>query len=213
MLLRCRCFPAQVNIAPFAGASGARCVVRGASGLGFTLLELLLVIVVLGIIAGLVMPALLGDEASRVLRRSVDQALAVMTLQEEEAVLTGVYKGLLIARHSEDSNGHQSDAGEVVFYRWFDWAADEERWVVADVPRRFNGTFDAVGDIQLTIDGKEVTIPDDAPERRPQIVIFSSGEVTEFELRLAAGGNDDTLVEWTLVGGYDGIRLADEDED
>ena len=103
-------------------------------GSGFTLLELLLVITILGVLAGLVMPTLYGDDRRRALGDSVRQAHAVMQLQEEEVVLSGGQAGLLLTRSDEGSQG-------AIHYRWMGWSALEQRWLEADVPARFNGVL------------------------------------------------------------------------
>lgn len=174
-------------------------------GRGFTLLELLLVITIIGVLAGLVMPALYSDDRRRALGDAVRRAYAVMQLQEEEVVLSGSLAGLLLTRDGRDS-------AVPIRYRWMGWSALEQRWLEADVPARFNGVFAGADDVQLLIDGQEVTIPEYNEELIPQILVFASGEVTDFELQLTveAQGRVDA---WELHGGFDGFVLEGGDED
>ena len=127
-------------------STGSILAVSPQRGRGFTLLELLLVITILGVLAGLVMPSLYSGDRRRMLDASVRRAYAVMQLQEEEVVLSGGQAGLLLARLDADGS-----AG--VHYRWMGWSALEQRWLDADVPARFNGVLDGADEVQLLLDG------------------------------------------------------------
>jgi general secretion pathway protein H len=178
-------------------------------GTGFTFLELLLVIVIIGVMASLIMPSLSSDDDGRVLQQSVAQALSIMALQEEEAILTGSQSGLLIFRRTEE--GGEGD--EAFHYQWLSWSTVDELWAAAQVPRRFNGVFNGASEALLLVEDRELEIAEYDAQLLPQIVIYASGETTDFELSLMAQEADDKRAEWVLIGGYQGIRLRQEEDD
>lgn len=183
---------------------------------GFTLLELLLVIVVVGIIAGLAMPAISRRDDASLLLESARSLLAGMSLQEEEAVLTGSLRGLQLFRRSDPE-----EAGSVgVFYQWYTWSRTQDRWEPA-ADRAGRGELEGVAHAVLRVDDREVELPllepsrhgqgaDERDERNePQIVFLASGEISDFELILQPASGQGAQ---TVRGGYDGVRLGDGED-
>jgi general secretion pathway protein H len=176
---------------------------------GFTLLELMLVIFVVGIIAALAMPNVVVQDDFEVLQQSAREMLAAMELQEEEAILTGTQHGLRLESGDLDADGE-------VGYRWLVWSADEQQWAVArDSMRQYDGVIAGALEYSLTIDGQPV-VPQrveagskETEQKVPQIVIFSSGDITDFELVLRGADASDFV---TLRGSYEGLELDDDRE-
>ena len=180
---------------------------------GFTLLELLLVIVIVGIIASLAMPTLSTRSDGDLLKISVRTLLSVLELQEEEAILSGTQRGLfLFARPPAD--------GDRFHYQWMIWSSVDGRWVGADAPE-IDGSLEGADQLYLLIEEREVAVADgellpgrgiDArgDERQPQILIFSSGEVSDFELNLETRDGRGGVV---LRGGFDGFSMEAMDSE
>lgn len=176
---------------------------------GFTLLELMLVVFVVGIIAALAMPNLVIQDDRQVLRQTAQGLLELLRLQEEEAVLTGSQRGLRLYR--------QGDGDESIIYQWLVWSADSALWLEAPGQmRQFSGELRGVSDMVLLVEGQQVQVADGADVSdtdtplTPQIVVYSSGDITDFELNLLG---PDNSVSMTLVGGYEGVSLRDDDTD
>lgn len=159
-------------------------------GAGFSLIELLVVIVILAIMAGMVllsMGTLRSDEPAETEARRL---AALLELVAEEALVQG------------------RDYGVEFFadgYRFLSFDPDSGLWSVVDDEaylrqRTLGGDLRVV----LAVDGREVVVDeaDDRRERRrdelvPQVGLFSSGEATSFELFLVAGFVADA---WQLRG-------------
>lgn len=161
-----------------------------ARGAGFSLIELLVVIVILALMAGMVllsMGTLRSDEPAETEARRL---AALLELVAEEALVQG------------------RDFGVEFFadgYRFLSFDPDSGLWSVVDDEaylrqRTLGGDLRVV----LAVDGREVVV-DEAEDRRerrrdelvPQVALFSSGEATPFELFLVAGFVADA---WLLRG-------------
>lgn len=181
----------------------------GTRASGFTLLELMLVVFVVGIIAALAMPNLVIQDDRQVLRETALGLLDLLRLQEEEAVLTGSQRGLRLYR--------QGDGDDSIIYQWLVWSADSSLWLEAPGQmRQFSGALRGVSDVVLLVEGQQVQVADGADNSdtdkplTPQIVVYSSGDITDFELNLLG---PDNSVSMTLEGGYEGVSLRDDDTD
>jgi general secretion pathway protein H len=176
---------------------------------GFTLLELMLVIFLVGIIAALAMPNVEVQDDFEVLQRSARELLAAMELQEEESILTGTQRGLRLESGNLDADGE-------IAYQWLVWSADKRQWTVAeDLMRQYDGVIAGAAEYTLTIDGQPVVPQEPATGSKavelpvPQIVIYASGDITDFELVLR-GIDASNFV--TLKGSYEGLELDDDRE-
>ncbi len=170
----------------------------------------MLVIFLVGIIAALAMPNLIVQDDFEVLQQSAREMLVAMQLQDEEAVLTGTQHGLRLEPGEADPNGEVS-------FQWLVWSADKRLWTVAeDQLRQFDGVIGGAAEFTLLIDGQPVveqepsSKTEESEQRIPQIVMYSSGEITDFELVLR--GPDATNFV-TLRGSYEGLSLDDDRQD
>ena len=180
----------------------------GANGKGYTLLELLLVVVVVGIIAGLAMPVLVRKDDAGLLKQSAQALLAGMAWQEDEAVLTASQRGLqLFRRPGEDA---------VVVYQWYTWSRAQGVWQpIAGTAG--SGTLKGVAQLALRVDEREVELPlrgqaaegsmVSGEQQEPQVIFYSSGEISEFELTLVPSGGAGAMV---LRGGFAGTELSEQ---
>ncbi len=150
---------------------------------GFTLIEILVVVVILAVMAATVTLAVGGVGGERQLSRETEQAQALIGHACEQAELTGKTIGI-----SLNSSGYRFS--ELHGDDWLPLPLGEFReraWL--------EGTASA-----LSRDGQPVQIGEAYPDK-PQLVCFSSGELTPFRLTLALA---DLPIRYRLDGQPDG---------
>ena len=158
------------------------------SNRGFTLIEILVVIVILAVVAGAVTFAVGGIGGERQLAHQAEQSQALIGYACEQAELTGHSIGVGVSTQG---------------YRFSQF--DHENWVPFGPgelrTRKWLDTTRAA----LSRDGRPLEVNGDFPEK-PQLVCFSSGEMTPFRLELALS---DLPVTYRLDGQADGdIKLV-----
>jgi general secretion pathway protein H len=159
---------------------------------GFTLIEILVVVVILAVVAGALTLATGGVGGQRQLAHEAEQARALFGYACEQAERSGRDIGI-----SLDTRGYRFSIAEKT--QWVPSQADELR------PRVWLDSTDA----RLSRDGQALQIAADAPDK-PQLVCFSSGELTPFRLEL---GLADLPQHYRLDGEADGeIKLAAIDQ-
>ncbi len=151
---------------------------RNASRRGFTLLEILVVVVIIGVLAGAVVLAV-DSGSSRQLEREATRFSALLQQACEQAELGGRDLGVLM---QDDGYGF---ANQVDGY-WKPQPADgvlrERHWI--DGLRS-----------EMTRDGRRIAFIDaDSRELVPQMICYSSGELTPFVLSLKLG-DDEVRIE------------------
>lgn len=171
---------------------------------GFTLIEMLVVMVVLGIVVAMLLPKLgdLGD--NRDLERDARRLAALMGLAGEEAVMQSREFGI---RFSENA------------YAFYDLDFDSGAWVeIANDETLRSRELPADTRFQLWIEDQEVVLEAELPTvspaevddeedddgRReaastrdippPQVLLFSSGESTPFQLLIEEPYSDMQLI-------------------
>jgi general secretion pathway protein H len=158
---------------------------------GFTLIELLVVVVIVAVIAAALTLSIGGVGGERQLAHQAEQAQALIGYACEQAELTGRNIGL-----SLKVNGYgfsQLDSAD-----WMPLRTSELRdrsWL--------SGTSS-----KLSHDGHLMQIASEYPEK-PQLVCFSSGELTPFRLELALA---DLPIVYRLDGQPDGdVKISTVD--
>jgi general secretion pathway protein H len=134
---------------------------------GFTLIEILVVVVILGVVIGAVTLALGAVGGERQLARQAEQVRALFAYACEQAELTGRDLGI-----SVDAQGFRFSV------------ANRGAWV-ADKASELRARKWLVGTLaKLSRDGQPIAMTGEALQK-PQLVCFSSGELTPFRLELA----------------------------
>jgi general secretion pathway protein H len=141
------------------------------SGGGFSLIELLVVIVILGVVAVAATLAIGGAGGERQVERDAERLAALVGYACEQAEIAGRAIGV-----SLDRRGYRFSVADHV-----DWKRSTDGELR---PRKWSVPADA----DLTRDGQRVAIGDAAPEK-PQLVCFPSGELTAFRLDLGLAGS------------------------
>lgn len=155
---------------------------------GFTLVELIVVIVIIGVMVGMSTLALTGRDQTDGIRRDADRLRAVVSLLQDEAIIQSREYGL-----------QTFDKG----YRFF-IMDDEQRWIPLTEDKTFRPfTFSLGVSATLVVDGvitpisrldergfPEVKIPAEGEtadaNSAPSIYVLSSGEMSQFEIQLVS---------------------------
>jgi general secretion pathway protein H len=134
---------------------------------GFTLLELMVVLVLIGIIFGFAVLSLGGDKIAEAMDRETRRLVTLISLASDEAVIRG-----------DEIAIHFTDTG----YSFLVLGPDG--WSVAPETDRLLKEYQLPHDVRLTLEvedeAPELTPPDEENSLSPQVFILSSGELTPF---------------------------------
>jgi general secretion pathway protein H len=150
---------------------------------GFTLIEIMVVLVVVGMLVALATFTMGGNSLRRDLDNEAQKLFLLMQTVSEQAVLNNTEFGLVIDEEHYRFLSYDEQTGT--------WKPPQERlyrrrslpeWLVvtkyieSDAPRLASGNDD----------------DDDDERATPDVVLFSSGETTPFELELTIGSENLT---------------------
>jgi general secretion pathway protein H len=149
---------------------------RAAAAAGFTLIEILVVVVIVALITGGMLLSVSLTGRDHELEHESDRLLALFTYAREQAELQTREYGVLFA----------DDGYEFVTY---DVRRDAWRTVFEDDALAARKLPDGLG-VKLTVEARPVVLtrPDDAADKKPQVMIFSNGELTGFTATLQREG-------------------------
>lgn len=172
---------------------------RGTANRGFTLIEILVVLIIVGLMASLAVLTLGGNSRQRELENTVRELYLLMQTAADQAVLNNQELGLAI-----DDDGYRFLAFEPLARTW---KAEPERLFEArPLPEWMVVTPYIENDAPRLASGDD----DQNSKNRPDIVFFSSGETTPFQLEFVARGNTDR-VETIESDGVSGVHWRDDE--
>jgi general secretion pathway protein H len=147
-----------------------------AGGAGFTLIEILVVVLIIGLISATMLLSFTLTGRDRELEKESDRLFALFSYAREQAELQTREYGVLF----------QDDGYEFLTYdvRRAIWRSvpDDEALVARRLP-------DGLG-VKLSIEARPVVLtrPKDAKDKTPQVMIFSNGDLTSFAATLEREG-------------------------
>jgi len=136
---------------------------------GFTLIEILVAVVIISIILGIALLKFDIDNYETLLKQEAGRISRMLELADQQAIFQGQDIGLLI----EDK--------QYEFYVY-----TKQSWKPLQDKLLKKKTLPPDMEITLTLDGLR-TRPQtsNSVDKKPQIIVFSSGELTPFEIRLS----------------------------
>ena len=150
---------------------------------GFTLLEILVVLVIIGIMASFAVLQF-GGRGSKPAKAEVDRLATLVRLAREEAIL-----------NSRDYGLGFSATG----YAFYALDEKEDTWTPVENDRVLRPRFLPESlRIQLTVEDQWVELKPDLPKKKPQVFIYSSGEMTPFSVGVRVEAADSEPVELKL---------------
>lgn len=164
---------------------------------GFTLIEILVVLIVVGLLAALAIVNLGGGTQQRELDNAVRELYLLMQTASEQAILNNQELGLVF-----------EDKG----YRFVVYDDEQREW--SGQSQRLFRTRTLPEWVVVTpfIDNDVPRLASAEDELRPDVVFFSSGENTPFELEFNVAQQPDILHR-IQSDGFDGIQWLAPGED
>ncbi|MEO5365221.1 MAG: type II secretion system minor pseudopilin GspH [Magnetococcus sp. WYHC-3] len=155
---------------------------------GFTLLELIVVLAIVGILVGLAMPSLSGVGVERLPLEEARRMRALLALASDEAALTGRTYGLLL-----HPRGYRFLARDDGFSPWQD-AENEGVFRSRSLPSPVS--------LRLWQDEHAVGLLANVTE--PQVLLYASGEMTPFRVEFPmVNATRQVSLKGRLTGGVD----------
>lgn len=169
-----------------------------ASG-GFTLLEILVVLTLAAILTSVVVIGFTGAEGGQRLEGETERAMLRMDLARQRAVQRNREVGMYVAPDGYRFAQRERRTGE--------WLALEGKpFTEVILDERFRMSLKVDGAVETGIEGKAPSGAGDDAEPLPDLVFFSSGEITPFTLTVET---EDQRRGWEVSSdGLSGISMA-----
>lgn len=141
---------------------------------GFTLVEILVVLVIIAVVTGMVMVTAFGGGEGRLANQEIQRLELIAARLRDESALRTVEYGLRF----------QNSGYEILVWNGQEWIAESAVH-----------TWAPVLDVELVVNGRFVVLAERVPSgpAQPQIAFLSSGESDGFELTLRGGGVGERL--------------------
>jgi general secretion pathway protein H len=166
---------------------------------GFTLLEVLVVVVIIGIITGMALVSVRVLGGDHEMQQEADRLKAVLSQVRDDAMLLGTDVGLRV-----DPRGYDFLRYDTRRETW-QLVTDDKLLRERSLPEGLTAALRLEGrDIQLKMRGASTT----AQPLLPQVVIQASGDLSPFDVVLARDGTQENR---RVSGGADGtIEIHDD---
>ncbi len=161
--------------------------VPGCEDRGFTLIEILVVMVIIGVVTGVALLSIGSGGRDREVKQEAQRLAAVLQLASQHAVMQSTQLGLRVGGDG---------------YSFLELDHGEWRPVPRDTALGHHRLPDGMR-LELYVEGLAAKLAS-GDEPRPQVLVLSSGEMTPFHARIsAAGSNTVGIVKGTLTGKID----------
>lgn len=161
------------------------------ANLGFTMIEILVVMVVVGLLAALAITNLGGGSEQRKLTSQVRELYVLMQTASDQAILNNQELGLSITEEG---------------YRFMVFNELEERWQGQGERLFQERAFPPLVSVTLFADDDLPKMVSDEAAEQPDIVFYSSGETTPFELEFMLAQGEEQMIS-LISDGFSGIEL------
>ena len=151
-------------------------MVKQPSQSGFTFIEILVVIIVVGLLAALMVGNMGGSTQQRELENTARELFLLMQTASDQAVLNNAELGLILEEDGYRFVQFDDEQGA--------WVRERERLFA---PRQWVEWLQLRPDIEDNL--PRLTSAEDA--LKPDIVFYSSGETTAFELAMTIGNQPE----------------------
>ncbi len=170
-------------------------------GRGFTLVEILVVILIVSIMSGIVIASLPGFTRGADFETETRRVKALLELIREEALMQSTEYGFKL-----DTDG----AGRLNGYSFHVYDELNQAWVQFEEPPFRARELDEGIEARLDIEGEPFSLDEEDDEATPSVMILSSGELTPFSLSIFQGRD----LSRTLVSdGYGDLIWEDEQDE
>jgi len=176
---------------------------------GFTLIEVMVVIVLIGLMASVIQFSFSGNQPEKLLEKESERFSAIFNMAAEYSMLNNLELGLLIEENSYQFLGFDGEkwVAELDNELLETYTLPEEMELslaLDDLPLEEAPLINYLKEneeIDLTFSGSEL---DEEKKLIPQVYILSGGDLTPFSLRFAFADtyNDVTDVSYKVTGLY-----------
>lgn len=149
-----------------------RSVTGRSNNRGFTLIELLAVIAIMAVLTGLVVLSTGDGGRTREIRQEAQRLGALIEIAREEVLLGVGEIGIAFTRH-----GYRFQRQQLIDEHTLEWRA-----ISADRMLRPYSLRDQGLELELSVEGRQVTLETDPKRPAPNVYIAGSGQITPFEL-------------------------------
>jgi general secretion pathway protein H len=183
-----------ISVTGICSRAGSRAAARG-----FTLLELLVVVTIIGILAGAVVLSLGSLGNDREIEQETGRLRSLLNLLHEESLMQSRDYGVMFTATG---------------YRFYIYDYTKLGWVEPLDDRLLEPYhLKPQLDIALVLDGREVALlrdfkDQDVDKPDPQVMVLSSGELTPFTVEMSREGRDGRFV---LTGELDGTFKVEQE--
>ncbi|WP_421193800.1 type II secretion system minor pseudopilin GspH [Aeromonas enteropelogenes] len=174
---------------------------------GFTLLEVLLVAMLMGLVATAVTLSMGGARGDRELDQQARRLMATLQLAQEYAVMEGRLVGLRI-----EENGWQYMQRATRARKWQP-IADDRQLGQAELPENMTLGLELGGFGWQPDPDEEREQKRDEKERTPQLLIFPGGELTSFTLTFTQQDDDARYIRIVKGDEFGRLTLLTGDEE